>query len=177
MTALDVLTFRIAYLEAELERANSLAAVDHLTGLFNRRVFDDQLKKAFSRAARSHHILSLLMLDIDHFKTLNDSKGHQAGDIALKKVAHKLVGQLRSGDHVYRYGGEEFAILLSNTPVAVATQVAERVRKSVKTTGVTISVGVASSNSVNSALDLVDTADRALYRAKQDGRNRVAIAD
>ena len=173
---LQFLVARIVYLETELDRAKGQAAADPLTGLFNRRVLDDQLRKAFAKAARSHQPLSLLVIDIDNFKEVNDTKGHQSGDAILRKVAHRLVEKLRSFDHVFRYGGEEFVILLSNTPVAVAYQVAERLRKGIKQVGVTVSIGVASTEEAPSPTDLVARADRAMYDAKKQGRNRVVVS-
>jgi diguanylate cyclase (GGDEF)-like protein len=122
------------------------------------------------------------MVDIDHFKSYNDRHGHQRGDELLQTVADAISAAVRDGDVVYRYGGEEFSVLLPGTDVATAASVAERVRTAVATATsgfaepVTVSVGVAAEAAPIAPTDLVERADTALYAAKQDGRDRIALA-
>ncbi len=162
----------------ELER---LAITDPVTLLSNHRFFQDQLKIEVARSIRHERNLSLVMIDIDHFKRFNDSYGHPAGDKLLREVATRLTEAVRNLDTVSRYGGEEFAILLPDTSRERAQLVAERVRLMFsetpfligdRSTLVTLSLGVASCpEHATSAEALVEVADRALYRAKGQGRN------
>lgn len=172
----------------ELNRAlQALSLEDGLTGVANRRCFDQVLEKEWRRAARDQTTLSLIMLDVDCFKAYNDRYGHQAGDACLRHVAAVVAGALRRpSDVVARYGGEEFAGLLPNTPAAGARLRAETICAAVEALQllhegsvvgphVTISVGVASliPTTPEEADSLVATADSALYQAKHAGRNRV----
>ena len=160
---------------------------DGLTGIANRRHFDVAIEREHRRARRHGTPLSLLMIDIDHFKAYNDHYGHQKGDQCLIQVAAALSGMLkRSADLMARYGGEEFAMILPDTDTAQATQMAEAIRARAEALAiahahggnsgvVTVSIGVAT-RSVASAVNidtLIGAADRALYRAKKNGRNRV----
>ena len=160
--------------------ATALAELDSLTGLANRRSLDRDLV-----ALRPNHVASYVMIDVDFFKTFNDSNGHAAGDKALQHVAETIERNVRGKDRVYRYGGEEFCVLLPGASAPEAAQVAERVRAAVESSAIaggenqpggrlTISVGVADTTAGIS--DIVDRADGALYQAKEQGRNRVAIA-
>jgi diguanylate cyclase (GGDEF)-like protein len=177
----------------QLEEANSrleaLSFEDALTRVANRRAFDHSLDNEWRRAVRSRQPLSLLLLDIDHFKTFNDTYGHPAGDRCLASVAAALAGvPRRAGDRVARYGGEEFAALLPATDAAGAQAIAERMRVAVEAlnvphTGaaggrVTISVGSATvqAQETMSKDTLIAAADAGLYEAKRTGRNRVASA-
>ncbi|MBK9608416.1 MAG: GGDEF domain-containing protein [Betaproteobacteria bacterium] len=166
------------------EQAEELASRDGLTGLYNHRTFYSFLKDEIVRAQRYDHPLSLLMLDIDHFKRVNDTHGHQAGDAILRGISDLLVKQARTTDRVCRYGGEEITVILPETDATVAMQIAERLRATVerhpfdigggKTAGIAVSIGVATnSRQVNSPKGLVKAADVALYTAKQGGRNRI----
>lgn len=166
-------------LEEELEQQ---ATRDHLTGTQNRRAFDVAMRKAVRQAERSDNTFSLLLFDIDHFKSINDQHGHDTGDIILKRLA-TLVGQtLRSTDLLARWGGEEFAILLQDTTAQGASIFAERLRQQVAETrlhglAVTISLGIAEYRRGDDPEAILARADSALYRAKRSGRNRVGIAD
>ena len=170
--------------EDALQRA---AMVDPLTGIANRRHFDAFLEQEWQRAIRSALPLSLVVLDVDHFKLYNDSLGHAAGDACLQKVAHALQAHAaRATDLAARYGGEEFVLLFADTPAASALQLAEKIRTSIEaleipnppsttSTWLTVSVGVATivPTQLDDIADLFVRADRAMYAAKASGRNRV----
>ena len=169
------------------EQAERLATTDGLTGLLNRRTFNAQLHGRLREAQRYGRPLSLLLLDIDHFKKVNDSYGHPAGDAVLRSVAAMLAKQARETDIVARYGGEEMALILPETDGWGAHAIAERIRKAVAAAPhptdqgalrVTVSAGLATwPGSGDAAEQLLDAADKALYRAKQGGRNRVCAAN
>ena len=162
------------------------AATDALTGLLNRRVLEDRLKIEQQRAQRYGKAFSLLLLDIDHFKKVNDTYGHVAGDAVLKALAAVLVHQTRDIDSVARFGGEEFVIALPETDEGGAKVVAERIRKAISRTpfalpdgheiGVTVSIGIACfPHSAGNIEAMLERADQALYLAKNTGRNRVFL--
>jgi diguanylate cyclase (GGDEF)-like protein len=165
------------------EQAERLATTDGLTGLMNRRSLGTQLAARVREAQRYRRPLSLLLLDVDHFKKVNDTHGHPAGDAVLRGVAAVARSRARDTDLVARYGGEELAVVLPETDAAGARAIAERLRAAVEGTAhateqgslrVTVSIGVATWPGGGQTPDeLVTTADRALYRAKQTGRNRV----
>ena len=168
-----------------VQRLKHLAGHDGLTELFNHRQTREQLQREFERVSRYAGSLSLLMIDIDHFKQVNDGHGHPAGDQVLREVARVVKEAVRAVDIVGRYGGEEFVAILPQTDVEEARLLAERLRKAVEALAVpvgnasvhvTISTGIASypAPNVDTPDELIREADRALYRAKQDGRNRVA---
>jgi len=160
-------------------RLAELAAVDDLTGTKNRRRFREDLDLLVAQAMRLGMPLSLIMLDIDHFKNYNDSYGHPAGDAILKRVGMTLRSMVRSHDVVARYGGEEFVVLLPTTNVDAALEVAERLRLAVASApqiehAVTASFGVATLGpGTPTASLLVEHADQALYKSKQAGRNQI----
>ena len=166
----------------QLERA---ASTDGLTNVANRRVFDERLELEWRRCRRNHQPLSLLMIDIDHFKRFNDLYGHVAGDECLRTVAITLSSTLsRAADLVARYGGEEFGAVLPDTTEERATHLAEELRRQIEelelndlpsAAGITISVGVATEvpDKDRSAGDLIRSADANLYVAKNQGRNQV----
>lgn len=167
------------------QHTKELSITDDLTGLYNRRYFNQRYEREVQRAKRYRRPLSILMVDIDHFKNYNDVNGHLLGDEILKKVAILLENNLRKADILARYGGEEFVILLPEIDKAHADQVAEKLRRTIElksfpreqyqpNKNLTISLGLASlpDDSTNSR-ELIEFADRALYRAKAEGRNRV----
>ncbi len=157
------------------------ASTDALTGLANRRSFFEIATREWQEVQRHHQSLAVLMIDIDHFKRLNDEYGHARGDAVLKRVATQMLFQLRSNDFAARIGGEEFAILLPHETPESARIVAERLREAIAhykdDIPCTVSIGVAvSGKSVNDFLHLLKRADTVLYQAKQSGRNCVCVA-
>jgi diguanylate cyclase (GGDEF)-like protein len=159
-----------------LDEVQQLAATDALTKLANRMTFQDTLDRELSRADREDGHVTLLMLDIDHFKRLNDTRGHQAGDDVLRRVSATLREQQRQYDIAARYGGEEFCLVMPGLKPEDAPAIAERVREAIATNGcdVTASLGIATyPRDAQSADALVAAADTALYRSKHGGRNRV----
>jgi two-component system cell cycle response regulator len=167
------------------EEIYRLTITDGLTGIANRRAFEERIKVEVYRALRYARPLSLVMFDLDHFKKVNDTYGHMAGDHVLKTVASAVSSRIRAYDAFARYGGEEFALLLPETSKAGAAQVAEEIRASVANTQfifedrvipVTVSMGVAEVvPEFRTHHELVKAADVRLYGAKRDGRNRVAV--
>jgi len=167
-------------------QAQSAALEDALTGLNNRGAFDASLKREIDLANRQHTPLSLIVLDIDHFKAVNDTYGHSSGDLALQSLANVITNTMRNSDIAFRYGGEEFTLILSNTDSKSALLVAERLRLAVakiscndgqKTFGFTISAGVAQLSRGENGTALFDRADHVLYQAKKSGRNQTKCAD
>lgn len=170
----EQLTIVNAELSKLYEETRTLALHDALTGLANRRLMETDLERDLARSKRSDEPLSALMIDIDHFKRYNDSHGHVAGDRLLQAVARTISEEIRATDLGARYGGEEFTVILPNTTIKNALGVAERIRSAVEmSTGVSVSIGAASLQPGMDALKLIEKADEALYRAKQNGRNRV----
>ena len=176
-----------AYVQQVIDGLCELSLKDPLTGLANRRHFHAVLERAIDVVARSGEPALLLMVDIDHFKSINDTHGHLAGDQVLQAVAKSLAGCIRPMDTVARYGGEEFAVVLPNCLVSVGQAVAERIRQTIESLTMmvgqvacvraTISIGGAYAPEwVRSTATLwIERADSLLYRAKSEGRNRVCI--
>ena len=178
---------RNAELEGMLTKTERLAMTDALTGVFNRRRFGDELHREWAIARRYGHALSLLLVDLDSFKGVNDKDGHRAGDATLKNIAEILARSVREVDVCARYGGDEFVILLPHTPATQAIVVAERARAEVakvratwagEARHVSLSIGISSTEDASVANEeaLVEAADRALYLAKHEGRDRVVLA-
>ncbi len=185
-----VLNDSVRLIEDSLHMRQS-AIRDELTGLHNRRFFDDQLHNEWFRCMRKKEPLGLILLDLDHFKSINDTAGHSAGDAVIRAVAKVLKAQLhRASDSLCRYGGEEFAVLQPGSDAAMTQALANTLRKAVAALGlahpgdpvaglgvVTISLGVANAipRREDSVMRLVETADQALYLAKTSGRNQVQV--
>lgn len=166
-------------------QALKMAYTDPLTQAKNRTSFNDSVQREISLARRNSKNLSIIFLDIDHFKAINDSYGHDCGDITLRSVAKWIKESLRDSDLVFRFGGEEFVILLSHTDLAGAELLAERIRASIahhilaygmETIKVTVSLGVSALRGNDTPEEFVKRADDAMYQAKRAGRNRVAVA-
>jgi len=195
MQRIAQMRFSLLVLTRKLDDANQeltrLSSLDGLTGISNRRQFDETLLREWRRLGRQSRPLSMLLCDVDYFKQFNDGYGHQVGDECLKAVARTLKDTLRRpADLVARYGGEEFGVILPDTEITGALQVAEAMRSAVEGLNithryskggsvVTISIGVASTTPLRTGSDssvLLKRADDALYQAKQAGRNRIAAA-
>jgi len=167
-------------------KLNRLSMLDSLTGAYNRTALERLGVRTLNRARQSGRSLCVAMVDADHFKAINDQYGHPAGDVVLQHMVATLVAQLRPGDLVVRYGGEEFLLVLDGLNLAGASQVSERLRENVEaarvevesaTLNYRISIGISCTDTHGFDLKkLVDSADSALYRAKQQGRNRVCVA-
>jgi diguanylate cyclase len=182
-------TSEIDQLKSELVAARQQAFNDALTGLRNRRGFDNALEETITDSMKKHSPMCLLLIDIDHFKNVNDTHGHLVGDKVLRGLSKLLVNKMRGNDVLSRYGGEEFAVILPNTPITGAFTVAENLRLSaqklrltnVKTgnrlTDVTISTGVACYRNGENTEDFINRCDKALYRAKHLGRNKTVVSE
>jgi diguanylate cyclase len=175
-------------LQRDLEQVRKEAMTDGLTGLSNRKAFDAAIARITEEAEASNTSFTLLMVDIDHFKSFNDNFGHQIGDQVLRLVARTLIEGVKGKDVAARYGGEEFVIILPDTTLPAGVAVGNSLRKAVATKDVinrssgeklgriTMSVGVAEFTSGEKITDLIERADAALYTAKHNGRNQVAAA-
>jgi diguanylate cyclase len=175
-------------LQRDLEQVRKEALTDSLTNLANRKAFDAEIRRISKEAEASGEVFSLVMMDIDYFKSFNDNYGHQVGDQVLRLVARTLVEGVKGRDHAARFGGEEFALIFPDTNIQGALKVAEALRKAVaakevinRNTGdklgrITLSGGAAQFVSGESVEDMIERADAALYTAKHNGRNQVAAA-
>jgi len=186
-TSLLALTRKLDAANQEVARISSS---DDLTGIANRRFFDEAISVEWRRARRHSNSIALLICDVDFFKLFNDTYGHQAGDNCLRKIATAIgLNTERPSDMVARYGGEEFAVLLPETTIGGALMVAEKIRRAIRelniphesspTSRITISIGIASAapGFDNPPDDLIHAASKALYRAKREGRDRLCRAD
>jgi diguanylate cyclase (GGDEF)-like protein len=185
----SVLGYQMAASLKHIQRFSTVkkeAIYDTLTNLFNRRHFEERLSAETQKAFESESNLSMIMVDIDHFKKVNDTFGHDGGDKVLRGIASLLKNSVRQHDTVARYGGEEFVLLLPGAPLDPTNMVAERIRRSVENTSfdmgqtqihITISLGISNFpiHRMKSKEELVKMADLALYEAKKGGRNRVCI--
>jgi diguanylate cyclase len=178
---------QVEKLHQELESARKETFIDPLTGILNRRGFEAKAKNIFSDKASPSNELCLLIVDIDHFKKVNDHYGHVFGDHVLRATAKTLKSKIKGQDSVARWGGEEFAVLLPGTTVSGARAVAEHIRQSIEKSrirrigtneevgGITISIGIAAYTRGISFANLLDQADKALYVSKRTGRNRTSV--
>lgn len=186
-TVAPLVIYWLATLSYELyqseQRLSALSQKDPLTGAYNRRYFDEQAAVECARAHRYGQSLTVLMMDLDKFKGINDTHGHAAGDEVLKALVRTSLQALRKSDILARYGGEEFVVLLPHAGMAESLMLAERLRKAIgeqkipfenKTLAVTISIGVSTlAETEANIVAMLSRADRALYQAKANGRNRV----
>ncbi|MGI9419243.1 MAG: GGDEF domain-containing protein [Geminicoccaceae bacterium] len=187
--ALEESTKELASISDHLVTARQQALTDGLTGVANRRCFDERLEELTAEATREGDSLCLLIGDIDHFKAFNDTYGHRVGDQVLKQVARTLTQCIKGRDLAARYGGEEFAVILPQTDLTGAEKVSEQIRQSIakkkikmKSSGetlgaITISIGATQYVSGESQAALIERADQGLYRAKREGRNRTVIEE
>ncbi|KAF2407144.1 diguanylate cyclase (GGDEF) domain-containing protein [Pseudomonas antarctica] len=175
-------------LTRQMERAHTISAraaqTDELTGLMNRRAFFEHAQVLYEQCRHNQQPLCALMLDMDHFKAINDTYGHQAGDQVLRQIGGVISASFRQADVYGRLGGEEFAVLLPNTSLETARGIAEQLVNAISgmacepVQGLTASLGVATTRNLDQDLhSLINTADKALYRAKAMGRNQVAVAE
>jgi diguanylate cyclase (GGDEF)-like protein len=179
ISELDALTGKLSQNEKNLEQ---LTVVDPLTCVYNRRYFGDRLKEEFKRFIRYNTLFSIAIVDVDHFKKINDTYGHQMGDVVLKDIARILKENSRETDIVARYGGEEFVILYTCTDKIGSQIHLERLRTTIENfsfpdipQNVTVSIGVSDATGKIAAEDVVRDADSALYSAKRGGRNRSVV--
>jgi diguanylate cyclase (GGDEF)-like protein len=165
-------------------RTKELTIIDPLTGLHNRRHFESNLEREFLRAKRYNSPLSIAVIDVDFFKKINDTFGHSTGDYVLRETAFLVMNSVRTTDMVFRYGGEEFVVILTETPQDGAVIPLERLRAAIEKhrfvykgeeIKVTVSIGISSDTTAATPEDMFDLADKALYQAKEAGRNRVII--
>ncbi len=182
----DELREKNRQMEIVLSQVETLAITDPLTELFNRRHFEAAIEKEFNRTVRYKSPTSCVMIDIDHFKSINDEYGHRTGDMVLREIAKIIKDCLRKVDTIARWGGEEFVVLLPGTGKEKAFTAAERIMKTVSghsfsgiSKQITVSIGIASvpESSIDNAEKLIDASDNALYEAKSKGRNCIASAN
>ncbi len=167
-------------------KLETMATTDKLTGAANRQVFDVLFSQAYNQSKRRKSQLSTIMFDIDHFKQVNDTYGHSGGDVVLKNLTQTVKENIRKSDILFRWGGEEFLIILPECELLKAADIAEKIRQAAekqdvklagKSLSITLSIGVASMLENDSPADLVNRSDKALYLAKEKGRNRVEVAN
>ncbi len=172
----------IRHLHALKCHVENLAATDDLTGVLNRRMYEITVRQELARCQRYTQPLVLIMIDIDHFKNINDSLGHTRGDMVLQCVSATIAANLRASDYLFRYGGEEFVVLSPQTDLAGAHILADRIKANVECLRIpgvprlTISLGLVSSQDDMDSRAMLEKADEALYMAKTRGRNRIELA-
>ncbi|MBX3603844.1 MAG: GGDEF domain-containing protein [Piscinibacter sp.] len=186
---LQAATVELEALRLELDHARAQATLDALTGVMNRRGFDEAMTGVLADHPEDEPGPSVVLIDLDHFKQVNDRYGHVFGDTVLKTVAHAIRACVKGRDLVARFGGEEFVVLLPSTSLAGARALAEQVRTTIAGArvrrggsaeavgAITVSLGVAARRPGEALEPLIERADQALYRSKRDGRNRVSVAD
>lgn len=167
----------------EYQRAIQMAQFDPLTGVHNRHCYEDVVSQEMNRSRRHGSPLTMMVIDLDHFKRVNDTYGHSDGDRVLQATAQRIAAELRNSDHLYRFGGEEFVVLLTDTALEDANRVVDRIHQSIassaiegsqgKAISVTASIGITEFDQHDSQHSLFDRADKALYTAKREGRNMV----
>ena len=160
-----------------------MSVTDPLTGLYNRRHFEDCVEREFLRSKRYKNSLSFAIIDIDFFKKINDTYGHSCGDFVLKEVAYKILQTFRKTDMVFRYGGEEFTVIITETPMEKAVIPLERLKKAIceseflyhgQIIKLSVSIGLSEINdNIQTVHELFESADKALYEAKKNGRNQI----
>jgi diguanylate cyclase len=182
---LSAASARVTRLKDSMADLKRETTTDRLTGLFNRKAFDVRLRRAVAEAKADGSPVSVLMLDVDHFKLVNDTYGHQTGDLVLRLIGRLLTDSVKGRDTSARYGGEEFAVLLIRTNLKGGAALADQIRLSLENKHlvkrrsgdefgkITVSIGVAQAQPKDTAASLLDRADAAMYRAKQLGRNQV----
>ena len=172
-------TFKIID-EASFEALIDFSTIDELTQLYNRDVFEIFIQKLFNEAKRNNSVISYAMFDIDDFKKVNDTYGHQTGDKVLKSVGQIIKSSIREMDIAVRYGGEELGVIFPRIDECSSVAIAERIRAKIedvfeKSWHITVSCGIADSKGKQDVSEMIETADSALYRAKQKGKNRICI--
>ncbi len=171
----------VARLRRENAKLRTLTTIDPLTRIPNRAALDLRFAEMNSLITREHIEVACLMIDVDHFRSVNEIRGHQQGDRVLIEAARLLKVNLRTNDFVGRYGGEEFGVILHKADLAIAQEVGERLRAAVENRWtqpkkkVTISIGIATTDKAIPPKELIERADKALYQAKQTGRNKVCV--
>ena len=183
---IEHLSEQVNYLQTELEKAKNLSQMDGLTGVYNRKAFDEYIEDMVARNDVLGKPLSMLLLDIDDFKSINDDFGHLIGDRVLLAFANKCKRAIREEDYLARYGGEEFVIVLPGATLRNASKKAKQICKSIARTqystdeaadgrslSITVSIGVSALNKGDTSQALMNRADKALYIAKRTGKNRV----
>jgi diguanylate cyclase len=179
-------TYRVEEQAQEIDRSRAEARTDALSGVANRKAFDEKLQFLTTNWKRTGEPFALVLADVDHFKWINDTHGHPAGDLVVQHVGNFLKSTLRSGDFVARYGGDEFALLFPQTELEIAAKVSERIRASItknnfdvggngERAAITFSMGVAASTDASSAAEILKHADEAVYQSKRSGRNCVRV--
>lgn len=172
--------------QMEIDKLKTKAHIDNLTQLLNRAAFDERMRDVFTKWERQHEIFSLLMLDVDHFKKINDTHGHLHGDRILREIAEKIKGGTRDNDTAARYGGEEFAVIFPDTSAEEALAIGARIRETIERfyfqvdsnpIRITISGGIAQATAGLTVEEVIDVADKALYQSKERGRNRITLGE
>ncbi len=186
---LSKLLYRLSRLNREVKRLKKQVMIDEMTGMYNFRFFKKQLKTEIARAERTGLPCGLVILDIDHFKNINDTFGHPTGDRVLRETARRILRSIRVIDYAVRYGGEEFSVILPSTGLVESIRIAERIRKAIAEhpflipghtpISLSISGGVAEFSDLfyTTMENLIEAADKALYQAKKGGRNRIACIE